>query len=106
MDTVVNLIGQATDAQVAEWKKGWPLGIYAVKVAGHIVYFRNPGIDDLNCAYAKSDWTKQLDKWKELADVTYIGGSEQVLKNERLFIGIVDKLQTAAQAEESELVNL
>ncbi len=104
------LIGQATDAQIAEWNKKSKYGIYSVlvpkKEPKHIIYFRVPDLDDLNCAYAKTDWNRQLDKWKELADVTFLGGSEEVLKNDRLFISIIDKLKDVAQAEESDLVNL
>jgi hypothetical protein len=99
-------IGEVTEAQVKKWKAEHKDGIYGATVKGRIVYFRYPDLNDLNCAYAKLDKTRVMDKWKELADVTFLGGDEEVLNNDRLFISIVDKIQAAAQAEESELVNL
>jgi hypothetical protein len=100
--------GEVTEAQIKKWKTETKLGIYAVplKKSKLIVYFRNPDLNDLNCAYAKTDWSRQLDKWRELADVTYLGGNEEVLTNDRLFISIVPYLQEAAQGEEAEMVNL
>lgn len=102
------LLGQATEEQIAQWKKDNPLGIYFVKVPGQnmIIYFKHPTLDDLNCCYAKTDWNRQMDKWKTLADVTYLGGHEDILKNDRLFISIVPRLQEAAQGEETEMGNL
>jgi hypothetical protein len=101
-------IGEVTDAQIAKWKKEYPDGIYGVplKKSNRIVYFRNPDLDALNCAYAKTDWNKQLDKWVELARVTFLGGDEEVLTNDRLFTSVVGRLQEAAQGEETEMVNL
>lgn len=100
------LIGQADAKQIAEWKEKSRYGLYGVIVQGRIAYFRVPDIDDLNYAYTEMDPTKTLNKWKRLADVTYLGGDEEILKNDRLFLSIIDRLQTAGNAYESELVNL
>ena len=100
------LTGEVTEAQVKKWKEEHKDGIYGASVRGKIGYFRNPGLDDLNCAYAKLDPAKATAKWKELAEVTWLGGCDELLTNERLFISIMDKVQVAADGEESNLVNL
>ena len=100
------LNGQVDQSVIDGWKKKHTDGIYGVKVEGRIGYFRQPGINDLNYSYSKTDWDKQLDKWKALADTTFIGGCEEVLSNERLFISIAPRIQEAAKGYETELVNL
>jgi len=88
------LIGQVTDAQVAEWKAKHKYGIYAIEVEGHIAYFKNPGRNELNCAMSKADRDKALDIFEELASITFIGGSDEILKDDQMFIGVSQELRT------------
>jgi hypothetical protein len=100
------LIGQATDAQVAEWKSRYKHGIYAVEVDGHIGYFKNPGRNELNCAMSKADRERALDIFEELANVTFIGGSEELLKDDQMFIGVSQELKVKLEGKRAKLVNL
>ncbi len=100
------LIGQATDAQIAEWKAKHKYGIYAVEVDGHVGYFKNPGRNELNCAMSKADRDKALDIFEELANITFIGGSEDILKDDQMFIGVSQELKVKLDGKKAKLVNL
>jgi hypothetical protein len=100
------LKGQATDAQITEWKAKHKYGIYAVEVDGHIAYFKNPGRNELNCAMSKADRDKALDIFEELANITFIGGSEEVLKDDQMFIGVSQELKVKLDGKKAKLVNL
>ena len=100
------LKGQASDTQIAEWKTKHKYGIYAVEVDGHIAYFKNPGRNELNCAMSKADRDKALDIFEELANITFIGGSEDVLKDDQMFIGVSQELKIKLDGKKATLVNL
>ncbi len=100
------LIGQATDAQIAEWKAKYKTGIYAISVDGHVGYFKNPGRHELNCALSKADKDKALDVFEELAQVTFIGGSEEILKDDQMFIGVSQEMKVKLDGKKATLVNL
>lgn len=100
------LTGQATDAQVAEWKGKYKYGIYAIEVDGHIGYFKNPGRHELNCAMSKADRDKALDIFEELANITFVGGSEALLTDDQMFIGISQELKVKLDGKKATLVNL
>ena len=99
-------VGQATDQQIAEWKLKYKYGIYAMEVDGHIGYFKNPGRNELNCAMSKADRDKALDVFEELANLTFIGGSEELLKDDQMFIGISQELKVKLEGKKAKLVNL
>lgn len=105
-DNTNNLTGQASDAQIAEWKAKYKYGIYAVEVEGHIGYFKNPGRNELNCAMSKADKDKALDIFEELANVTFIGGSEEILRDDQMFIGVSQELKSKLDGKKARLVNL
>ena len=100
------LTGQAPDTQLAEWKTKHKYGIYAIEVDGHIAYFKNPGRNELNCAMSKADRDKALDIFEELANITFIGGSEEVLKDDQMFIGVSQELKVKLDGKKAKLVNL
>jgi hypothetical protein len=101
-----HLIGQATQDEIAEWKSKHKYGIYAIEVDGHIGYFKNPGRQELNCAMSKSDKDKALEIYEELANVTFLGGSEEILKDDQMFIGICQELKSKLDGKRAQLVNL
>lgn len=98
--------GQATDSQIVEWKAKYKYGIYAVEVDGHVGYFKNPGRNELNCAMSKADRDKALDIFEELASITFIGGSEEILKDDQMFIGVSQELKVKLDGKKAKLVNL
>ncbi len=100
------LTGQATEAQVTEWKAKHKYGIYSIEVDGHIGYFKNPGRNELNCALSKSERDKALNVFEELANVTFIGGSEEILKDDQMFIGVAQELKEKLDGKKATLVNL
>jgi hypothetical protein len=100
------LKGQVSDTQVAEWKAKYKYGIYAIEVDGHVGYFKNPGRNELNCAMSKADRDKALDIFEELANITFIGGSEEILKDDQMFIGVSQELKVKLDGKKAKLVNL
>lgn len=100
------LKGQASEAQIVEWKTKYKYGIYAVEVDGHVGYFKNPGRNELNCAMSKADKDKALDIFEELANVTFIGGSEEILRDDQMFIGVSQELKAKLDGKKAKLVNL
>ncbi len=100
------LTGRVTEAQIVEWKAKHKQGIYALEVDGHIGYFKNPGRNELNCAMSKADRDKALDVFEELATLTFIGGSEDLLKDDQMFIGISQELKVKLEGKKARLVNL
>ena len=101
-----DLVGVASDGQIAEWKAKHKYGIYAIEVDGHIGYFKNPGRNELNCAMSKADRDKALDVFEELAAITFIGGSEEILKDDQMFIGVSQELKVKLDGKKAKLVNL
>ena len=100
------LTGQATDEQISIWKQQHKYGIFALEVDGHIGYFKNPGRAEINCAMSKADRSKALDVFEELANITFIGGSEELLTNDQMFIGISQELKVKLEGKKALLVNL
>lgn len=100
------LIGQVDQETIDEWKKAHKLGIYAVKVKEHVGYFKMPGFDEMNCSYAAYDPEKVLAQWQALADVTWLGGSEELLTNPTLFNAVKYVLQSKADGLKADLLDL
>ena len=101
-----SLIGLATEDQVAAWKKEYPKGIYGLEVDGHIGYFKNPGRAEMNCAMSKVDKDAALDMFEDLAQTTFIGGSEAVLVDDEMFYGIVQQIKVKMEGKKAIMVNL
>jgi hypothetical protein len=101
-----NPIGSASTEQIAEWKTKYKYGIYAIEVDGHVGYFKNPGRNELNCAMSKADREKALNIFEELAQLTFIGGSEEILRDDQMFIGVSQELKVKLDGKKAKLVNL
>jgi hypothetical protein len=106
MKKQITLTGQASPEQIAEWKEKHKYGIYALEVAGHVGYFKNPGRNELNYAMSKVDSDRVLSVFEELANVTFIGGSKEVLEDDQMFIGISQELRVKLEGKKAKLVNL
>lgn len=100
------LEGQATEAEIAAWKKQYELGIYALKGGGHIAYFQNPNLDHVNCAMSTAMGGQPMDMYKCCAELTIIGGSRKLIENHTLFLGIATPIKRKMDGETMELVNL
>ncbi|NDC41144.1 MAG: hypothetical protein EBZ77_06270 [Chitinophagia bacterium] len=106
MSNTGTFIGQVTADQIAAWKKSNPQGIYGLTSDGHIAYFRNPTRHDMNSAMASADKEAALTMFEVLADTTFLGGSEEMLKDDQLFLGMVDELKKRMDGRKAKLVNL
>lgn len=102
----IKLIGEATAEQIAEWKSKYPLGIYGLKSGDAVGYFQNPSLDHANCATAKADKQAAYDMYKELGELTFIGGCRSVLESPTKFLGIADHLKRKMDGEKAELLDL
>jgi hypothetical protein len=100
------LTGQQTEEQIANWKKEYKQGIYAISVDGHIGYFKNPNRHEMNCAMSKASADAALDMYEELARLTFIGGSEEVINNDQMFFGMVQQIKVKMEGKKATLVNL
>lgn len=100
------LIGQLSETEIQELKKTHTGGIYAVKVDGHISYFKNPNRAEMNCSMSKADSFAPLHMFEELANVTFIGGSREPLDNDEMFYGLTNQLKTKMDGKKAEMVNL
>lgn len=102
------LIGQATDDQVAKWKQENELGIFAISVGGHIGYFRNPDIDDMNAATATLTKDNPLDYFTNLANDIHIGGSKALFDktNPQLTLDFIETVKPKLEGKKGTLVNL
>ena len=107
METKI-LTGQADQKQIDAWKKENPAGIYALEAGGHVGYFRNPTRHDVNKAFEKGqeEGAKYLTVTEEFARLCCIGGSDQVLKNDMLFLSVAPELRGKMSPVEAKLVNL
>lgn len=100
------LIGQQTDEQVQAWKQQYKQGIYAVEADGHIAYFKNPNRHEMNCALSKASSEAALDMYEELARLTFIGGSEELLNDDQKFFGLAQQIRSKMDGKKARLVNL
>jgi hypothetical protein len=103
---MAELKGQATAEQIKEWNGKYPGGIYAVEFDEHVGYFKNPDRAEVNCALTKSDAKKPLAVLEDLANMTFIGGSDEVLKNDTLFLGVCNSIKNKMDGPTGRLVNL
>lgn len=103
METI-ELIGQATPEQVAEWKKKHG-DVFAIKVGGHICYLRKP--DRKTLAYCNSVGKVDMIKYNEtLLNNCFIGGSEDVKTDDKLFYGASGQLLNIIEVAEASLEKL
>jgi hypothetical protein len=101
------LKGQATDIQINKWKEEYKKGIFAVtSEGGHIGYFRNPERGDINAALAAADAEKPMAIIEKLAELLWLGGSDEVLKDDEIFSGVALQLRKKLDGVKAKLVNL
>lgn len=100
-----NIIGQATAAQIVEWKKTYG-EITWIKKDGKIAYFKSPGFAEMNAYHAAKDTDRITDAWKNLAGLLWIGGSEELKTSEKYLCDVHGKLTTLIYGAESEMGNL
>lgn len=106
MNTSKILVGQQSDDQIQSWKQQYKQGIYAIVVDDHIGYFKNPNRQEMNCAMSKASSDAALDMYEELARLTFISGSEEVINDDQMFFGLVQQIKVKMDGKKAKLVNL
>lgn len=82
------LVGQATPGEIATWKTENPDGIYFIKSdAGHIGYFREPMMADINTATESAVEGEPFASIRKFMELTFIGGSDAIYKDDKMFLG-------------------
>lgn len=98
------LIGQATDEQIAAWKGKYG-EISAIEVGGHICYIRKPERTDIDYSSVGSKGAPL--KFNEiLMRECWLGGSEEIQRNDGLFLGASGELSSLIEAKTAKLVKL
>ena|ERR1044072_197168 len=100
------LIGQQTEEQVQKWKQQNKQGIYSIEADGHIAYFKNPNRHEMNCTMSKASLDAALNMYEELAKLTFLGGSEELLSDDQMFFGLVQEIKVKMEGKRATLVNL
>lgn len=98
------LIGQATPEQVQEWKDKHG-DIFAIKAEEHICYLRRPTRKAISYASVAGK-TDPLKFNETLLRECWLGGSEEIRKNDDLFLaasGVLDKIIEIKEAELEKL---
>lgn len=98
------LNGVATPEQIAEWKKKCPKGIYQIVVNGHVAYFRNPQRQDVSVALSVASDEYPLAAIEKFGELTQIGGSEEVLKDDSMFLASSTLLKQKLMASDVQAV--
>jgi len=97
------LIGQATEGQIATWKKKYGK-VFGIKVGGHICYLK--AADRKAISYASVAGKSDPLKFNEtILNSCFIGGSAEIKTNDELFLGAGKVLPELIQLKEAELVN-
>jgi hypothetical protein len=99
-------IGLASNEAISKWKQKYISGIYCVTSGQHIAYFKNPNRAEINCALSKTDINNTLAVYEELASLTFIGGSEMLLTDDSMFLGLCHELKDKLEGTQAQLVNL
>ncbi len=81
------LSGQVDATQIEKWKDAHGDGIYFISNKTDIAYFREPLVHDVEAALAAADDEKPFAAIRRFGDITFIGGSDRILKDGKMFLG-------------------
>jgi len=107
MSKPILLIGEKTQAEIDAWKTKYPLGVYAIKMAGKIAYFKHPDFAEMDAYNSKTDDSANVsDSWKMLAQTCFVGGCEELRDSPKYLPTTFAKLKSLIFDATAELVNL
>lgn len=98
------LKGQASKEQIAEWKEKYT-HVWGVVVDGHIGYLRKPDRKILSAASAARK-TSDVKSNEALLNNCWLGGSEEIRRNDDYFFSACTQLNELIEIKEAELVKL
>ena len=114
----VVFIGKATEQQIEAWKKMWG-DVYEIQVADHVCYVKS--FDRTTMKYALSQLkmkvnteTKEvqmdMEKMLEIGEIglqnCWIGGSDEIKTNDRLFVAAAMQVGELFELAETKLKKL
>lgn len=97
-------IGQATAEQIKEWKEAHG-DVFTIKTEGHICYLKKPSRKAISYASVAGK-TDPLKFNETLLRECWLGGSEDIRKNDDMFMaasGVLDQLIDVKEAELEKL---
>lgn len=95
---------QAIQEQIQEWKAKYG-DVYEIEIDGRYAYLKTP--DRKTLSYASSFATKDPIKFNEtILNNCFIGGDEEIKKDDTLFLGVCEKLPELIQVKEATLKKL
>lgn len=104
--------GAATKAQIDEWKKQHPDGIFAIQIktknGNYVAYYRYPAIPEINEAVdSVNNGTPQHEAYAKIAAAAQIGGKEGLLENRRTYSAVLQQFRSEVDnvSEVAEVVN-
>lgn len=100
------LIGQLSDAEIAKLKADHKTGIYFIKNATDIAYFREPVIHDVEAAFAVASDEKPFAAIRKFGELTIVGGSKNIIFDDQMFLGSRKELAKHWGGIEAESGNL
>jgi hypothetical protein len=95
---------KATNEQVSEWKAKYGK-VYCIQVDGKACYLKKPSRKALG--YASMAGKENPLKFNEvLLNDCWLGGDEEIKKDDTLFLSVSAKLSELVEVKEAELVEL
>lgn len=98
-----NLIGQATDEQIAEWKQQYG-DIHSVTAENHVAYFKNPNRQQVG--YAMGLQKDPIKMTEFLLKECRVGGSEIFEKEVSFMLGATPLLEKLVSVKQTEIAKL
>jgi hypothetical protein len=95
---------EAKKEQIEEWKKKYG-SVFLLSVEGKACYLRQPSRKTLS--YASAAGRQDALKFNEiLLNECWLGGDEDIRKNDSLFLSVSARLSEIVEIKEAELVKL
>ena len=97
-------IGQVDEGTLEAWKQKHGV-VKGLKARGHIGYIRMPNRADLSYSSTLAQ-SNPMKSNEVLLDAIWLGGSEEIRKDNALFFGVSQQLAKLIEVAEVELVDL
>lgn len=104
-------VGQADEAQLKDWKQKHPQGIYGIAIPRDdgqtgMLYFCKPNRNHLNYSKTKRSQSAHDEQFLALAEVTFLGGDETLLKDEQAMITVSFYMENMDIGKAAAILNL
>jgi len=100
------LVGKATTEQIEAWKKEHgDVFEFEFEAEGHACYLRKPKRSELSRSLAMAP-VNPLGATEIIATNCWLGGSEEIKTDDKLFLGLHMKIQETIEAAEGEVKKL